>query len=85
VVDLEGDEVAAFRHPDGTLQAVSPICTHLGCVVAWNPAETTWDCPCHGSRFACDGKVIYGPATADLAPVTPSEAAVQPPTRGDIG
>jgi glycine/D-amino acid oxidase-like deaminating enzyme/nitrite reductase/ring-hydroxylating ferredoxin subunit len=83
LVDLDGDEVAAFRHPDGTLQAVSAICTHLGCAVQWNPAETTWDCPCHGSRFACDGKVIYGPATADLAPVTPSES--QSPTRGDIG
>ncbi|CAN5838969.1 FAD-dependent oxidoreductase [soil metagenome] len=83
LVDLEGDEVAAFRHPDGTLQAVSAICTHLGCVVQWNPAETTWDCPCHGSRFACDGQVLYGPATADLAPVSASEPL--PPTKGDTG
>ncbi|HEV2069887.1 MAG TPA: FAD-dependent oxidoreductase [Acidimicrobiales bacterium] len=83
LVDIDGDEVAAYRHPDGTLQAVSAICTHLGCVVQWNPAETTWDCPCHGSRFACDGKVLYGPATADLAPAAGTEPA--PPTRGDIG
>ncbi len=83
LVDLDGDEVAAFRHLDGTLQAVSAICTHLGCVVQWNPAETTWDCPCHGSRFACDGKVIYGPATTDLAPVTATEAL--PSRNGDIG
>ena len=83
LVDVDGDDVAAYRHPDGTLQAVSAICTHLGCVVAWNPAETTWDCPCHGSRFACDGKLLYGPATADLAPAGGGEPA--PPTRGDIG
>ncbi|CAN5182973.1 FAD-dependent oxidoreductase [soil metagenome] len=83
LVDVDGDQVAAYRHPDGTLQAVSAICTHLGCVVQWNPAETTWDCPCHGSRFACDGKVLYGPATADLAPAAGAEPV--PPTRGDIG
>jgi len=81
LVDLDGDQVAAYRKPDGTLQAVSAICTHLGCVVEWNPAETTWDCPCHGSRYSCDGRVIYGPAIADLAPVTASEPL--PPRKGD--
>ena len=69
VVDVEGQKVAAYRAPDGTLQAVSAICTHLGCTVSWNSSETTWDCPCHGSRFACDGRVISGPAVVDLEPV----------------
>lgn len=66
IVDVDGDKVAAYRRPDGTLQAVTATCTHLGCTVQWNPAETTWDCPCHGSRFSCDGTMIAGPAVADL-------------------
>jgi glycine/D-amino acid oxidase-like deaminating enzyme/nitrite reductase/ring-hydroxylating ferredoxin subunit len=66
---VEGSgRVAAYRDPDGAVHAVSPICTHMGCTVAWNTAETTWDCPCHGSRFTCDGKVIQGPAVKDLEP-----------------
>jgi Rieske Fe-S protein len=58
--------VAVSRADDGRLQAVSAVCTHLGCVVAWNPAERSWDCPCHGSRFCADGRVIQGPAVEDL-------------------
>ena len=58
--------VAASRSDDGTLVRVSAVCTHLGCVVAWNEAESSWDCPCHGSRFAADGSVIQGPAVHDL-------------------
>ncbi|HSH23688.1 MAG TPA: FAD-dependent oxidoreductase [Acidimicrobiales bacterium] len=69
VVDVDGEKVAAYRAPDGTVHAVSATCTHMGCTVAWNSAETTWDCPCHGSRFTCDGQVINGPAVADLTPV----------------
>ena len=59
-------QVAVARDRDGTLHAVSARCTHMGCIVRWNPAETTWDCPCHGSRFAVDGTVIEGPAVEDL-------------------
>ena len=81
LVSLEGEDVAAYRHPDGTLQAVSPTCTHLGCTVAWNPAELTWDCPCHGSRFGCDGTMIVGPATADLSPA--GGGGPMPPRKGD--
>jgi glycine/D-amino acid oxidase-like deaminating enzyme/nitrite reductase/ring-hydroxylating ferredoxin subunit len=66
-VVVEGTErVAVYRDPAGTVHAVSPVCTHMGCTVTWNTAETTWDCPCHGSRFTCEGKVIQGPAVKDL-------------------
>ncbi|MDQ3646100.1 MAG: FAD-dependent oxidoreductase [Actinomycetota bacterium] len=60
------DNVAAYRDPGGALHCVSATCTHLGCTVRWNPAEESWDCPCHGSRFDPDGKVLHGPAVRDL-------------------
>jgi glycine/D-amino acid oxidase-like deaminating enzyme/nitrite reductase/ring-hydroxylating ferredoxin subunit len=64
-----GDEgkVAICRDRAGALHSVSAVCTHLGCDVAWNHAEQTWDCPCHGSRFSPDGRVINGPAVSDLS------------------
>ena len=66
---VEGTErVAVYRDDAGAVHAVSPICTHMGCTVTWNTAEVTWDCPCHGSRFDCDGHVIQGPAVKDLEP-----------------
>jgi glycine/D-amino acid oxidase-like deaminating enzyme/nitrite reductase/ring-hydroxylating ferredoxin subunit len=61
--------VAVHRDEDGTLGAVSARCTHLGCLVRWNDAERSWDCPCHGSRFGRDGAVLQGPATHPLARV----------------
>jgi Rieske Fe-S protein len=66
ILDLEDTRVAAYRAPDGSVTLKSPICTHLGCIVAWNAAEHTWDCPCHGSRFAPSGQVISGPAESPL-------------------
>ena len=66
IVQLEGEKVAGFRDDDGSLVAVSPVCTHLGCQVNWNRAERSWDCPCHGSRFAPDGQVLHGPAVHRL-------------------
>jgi len=59
-------KVAVYRSPDGQLEERSAICTHLGCVVRWNSLETTWDCPCHGSRFGTDGRVVNGPAVSPL-------------------
>jgi glycine/D-amino acid oxidase-like deaminating enzyme/nitrite reductase/ring-hydroxylating ferredoxin subunit len=66
IVRLDGDKVAAFRDDDGTLHALSPVCTHVGCLVGFNRAERTWDCPCHGSRFTLAGEVLEGPALAPL-------------------
>ncbi len=69
IIERDGKKIAVFRTPAGDLIGCSAICTHLGCVVAWNQAETTWDCPCHGSRFSHKGKTLNGPATEDLARV----------------
>ena len=66
VAHVGGKAVAAFRDDDGVLQTCSAVCTHLGCLVNFNPAERSWDCPCHGSRFAIDGSVIEGPAIKNL-------------------
>ncbi|KUK61561.1 MAG: FAD dependent oxidoreductase, partial [Methanoculleus marisnigri] len=68
VLMIEGQKAGVFRDREGRVHAVNPTCTHMGCVAAWNSAEETWDCPCHGSRFDADGKVIHGPAVKDLKP-----------------
>jgi glycine/D-amino acid oxidase-like deaminating enzyme/nitrite reductase/ring-hydroxylating ferredoxin subunit len=67
IVERDGEKLAVYRHPNGTLTIRSATCTHMGCIVAWNSAEQTWDCPCHGSRFALDGQVISGPAETPLS------------------
>jgi glycine/D-amino acid oxidase-like deaminating enzyme/nitrite reductase/ring-hydroxylating ferredoxin subunit len=67
IVSLNGERAAVYKKDDRSIVALSPVCTHLGCIVGWNTAEKTWDCPCHGSRFDTDGKVIQGPAVRDLA------------------
>jgi len=62
-------KIAVYRDPEGRLSACSALCPHLGCAVQWNPTEHSWDCPCHGSRFGTDGRVINGPASVGLDPV----------------
>jgi glycine/D-amino acid oxidase-like deaminating enzyme/nitrite reductase/ring-hydroxylating ferredoxin subunit len=66
IVGRPGGQTAVYRDLQGEVHAVSARCTHLGCIVSWNPAETSWDCPCHGSRFSVDGEVIQGPAVRNL-------------------
>lgn len=61
------DRTGVYRDEAGALHAVSVRCTHLGCLVRFNAAETSWDCPCHGSRFDVDGGVLEGPAVRPLA------------------
>jgi 3-phenylpropionate/trans-cinnamate dioxygenase ferredoxin reductase subunit len=67
VVDVGGRRLAVWRDERGMLVALSPKCTHMGCSVDWNDADRTWDCPCHGSRFAVDGGVVRGPAAKPLS------------------
>jgi glycine/D-amino acid oxidase-like deaminating enzyme/nitrite reductase/ring-hydroxylating ferredoxin subunit len=66
VVKHGSERLAVYRDDDGVAHALSAVCTHLGCQVAFNPIERSWDCPCHGSRFAVDGTVLDGPATKPL-------------------
>jgi glycine/D-amino acid oxidase-like deaminating enzyme/nitrite reductase/ring-hydroxylating ferredoxin subunit len=60
-------KLAVYRDTEGKLHKCSAVCPHLGCIVDWNSVETTWDCPCHGSRFDPFGKVLNGPAIGGLA------------------
>lgn len=62
-------KLAVYRDEQGQVHAVSAKCTHLSCVVHWNSAERSWDCPCHGSRFGTDGSVLHGPASYSLEKV----------------
>ncbi|WP_292931909.1 FAD-dependent oxidoreductase [Noviherbaspirillum sp.] len=73
IVDIAGDKLAVYRDDAYQLHVLSPVCTHLKCVVHWNQAEHSWDCPCHGSRFAVDGTVLEGPA------LTPLQRRIMPP------
>ena len=75
VVKYEGDSIALYKDEKGGLHAVNPACTHINCIVGWNTAEQTWDCPCHGSRFSMDGEVLNAPARKDLEKIdlTPHE------------
>lgn len=59
-------KTAYYRDDAGKLHSYSAVCPHLKCIVSWNTAEKSFDCPCHGSRFDNKGKVINGPATTDL-------------------
>jgi glycine/D-amino acid oxidase-like deaminating enzyme/nitrite reductase/ring-hydroxylating ferredoxin subunit len=66
IVRVEGKKAAAFCNDDGKTHVLSAVCPHLGCIVAWNEADRTWDCPCHGSRFQATGELMSGPAEQGL-------------------
>lgn len=66
VVELDGKKTAVYKNEKGEVTKLSPVCTHLGCIVGWNNADKTWDCPCHGSRFEANGALKQGPAKRDL-------------------
>lgn len=78
ILKLDGNRVAVFRDGNGQVTQLSPYCTHLGCLVNWNAAEQTWDCPCHGSRFQATGEVLAGPAESCLACMNPVEPLPAP-------
>ncbi len=74
-------KVAAYCDDRGVVHELSPACPHLGCIVAWNQAEKSWDCPCHGSRFEPLGGVLNGPAVRNLAPLEEWVAPIREPKR----
>ncbi|HEU4929880.1 MAG TPA: FAD-dependent oxidoreductase, partial [Candidatus Krumholzibacteria bacterium] len=77
ILSLSGRKVAAFRDENGNVTLLSPVCTHLKCIVAWNEAEQTWDCPCHGSRFRATGEVFAGPAEENLERLSTAELSTR--------
>ena len=66
IIKHDGETIALYKDEHGNLFGVNPTCTHMKCNVAWNKAEKSWDCPCHGSRFDINGEVLTGPATVNL-------------------
>ena len=71
IARVNGEKAAVYRDEDGQLHCLSARCTHMGCIVAFNNAEKSWDCPCHGSRFDHQGAVLQGPANRPLEKVDP--------------
>ena len=69
IVEISGRAAGVYRDGDGRMRAVSAVCTHMGCMLGWNPVDRTWDCGCHGSRFAADGQVLHGPASEPLSAI----------------
>lgn len=67
IINMKGKKAAVYKDETQTVHAFSAICPHLGCVVQWNADETSFDCPCHGSRFTCKGEVVNGPALSGLS------------------
>jgi len=71
IVRVDGKKCAVYVDEHGQRTMLSPVCPHLGCLVAWNDAEKTWDCPCHGSRFLAEGGLLAGPAESGLEKIEP--------------
>lgn len=66
IAEISGVKVALYKHIDGDGYFLNPLCPHMGCLLRFNGAEKSWDCPCHGSRFSFDGKVLNSPAFEDM-------------------
>lgn len=66
IVEVNGQKIGIYKDEKGEVYKVNPICKHLGCELAWNNLEKTWDCPCHGSRYDYKGNLIYGPSVKNL-------------------
>ncbi|MCK8519579.1 FAD-dependent oxidoreductase [Methanoculleus sp. 7T] len=66
VVEINEQKVAVYRDEHGAVRTLDPTCMHMACTVAWNNAEKSWDCPCHGSRYDAYGRVIESPTVKDL-------------------
>lgn len=77
---LNRKDTAVYKDEEGRIFAHSPVCRHAGCIVNWNNAEKTWDCPCHGSRYDYDGKVIHGPTQEPLRKRNVTTGAEEPST-----
>ncbi len=73
ILKWQGKTVAAYRDEHGILSVCSAVCTHLKCLVRWNNADRTWDCPCHGSRFRPNGEILSGPAEEPLERLSPRD------------
>ena len=73
---IDGERVGVYKESDGTLYTIKPYCTHMGCVLDWNADESSWDCPCHGSRYDYTGRIINGPAIEPLESSTEEHSAV---------
>lgn len=69
LADWEDKKVALYKDENGKVHALDPVCPHAKCIVAWNTAEKTWDCPCHGGRFACNGALLTGPPRRGLTQI----------------
>lgn len=69
LAEWEGNKVALYKDEGGKIHALDPVCPHAKCIVNWNSAEKSWDCPCHGSRFACNGALLTGPARVGLTQI----------------
>lgn len=66
VVETQQGKAGVYKAEDGTLCQVDIVCPHMGCELTWNPDERSWDCPCHGSRFDCEGNLLDGPAQGGI-------------------
>ena len=66
ILKLKQGKVAVYRDESGTVTSMSAVCPHMGCLVHWNGTDSTWDCPCHGSRFQPRGELFAGPAESPM-------------------